>query len=308
MEKLLLIGGYGFVGKNIIEQLHGKYDIIIIDKNQDHEFTQKYPNVKFVQYVFLEDRDIKKIISVIDPDYIINLVSIVTADRDLNQFKKMIDINLEVLLELYEASKNCANMKLFLQFGSGEEYGNIESPIKETDREYPSSPYALSKQLTTNTALMLHRNFRFPISVVRPSNLFGEYQDSRKFIPYIVEKLRVNENIETTLGEQKRDFIYIKDFVTGIEKVLKSYEHFIGEIFNLSSGFSFKLNEIIQHCKNYLKSTSNINYGGIAYRENEMMNFELDISKFEKLTSENYKIDVIKSLCLYMDRNGDNCK
>ncbi len=308
MEKILLVGGFGFIGKNIIEQLYSEYKIYVIGRNLDYDFMEGYPNIEFCKYVFMEDEGVGDIVASINPEYIINLVSVVTASRDMKQYKKMIDINTYVLLELYEATKNIKNLKLFLQFGSGEEYGNIKTPYRETDREYPSSPYALAKQLTTNTALMLYNNFSFPISVVRPGNLFGEYQDSNKFIPYIVSKLSKNEVIETTYGEQKRDFIYAEDFAKGIKKVIESYDKFKGEVFNLSAGKSFRLKEIIEYCKNYMRSSSPIEFGKIPYRENEMVRFELDISKFKKLVSSSFEIDVLESLSRFIDKSGGNNK
>lgn len=308
MDKILLVGGFGFIGKNIIEQLYGDYNIYVIGRRLDCDFMEEYPNIEFRKYVFMEDEDLEYIVASINPDYIINLVSVVTASRDMEQYIKMIEINSNVLLELYKATKNIKNLKLFLQFGSGEEYGNIKAPYRETDREYPSSPYALAKQLTTNTALMLYTNFSYPISVVRPGNLFGEYQGSSKFIPYIVNKLSKNDVIETTYGEQKRDFIYAEDFAKGIKKVIECHENFVGEIFNLSVGRSYKLKEIIEYCKNYLCSSSIIEYGKIPYRENEMMNFELDITKFKRLANSSFEIDLLESLSRFIDKIGGSNK
>jgi nucleoside-diphosphate-sugar epimerase len=215
-------------------------------------------------------------------------------------FEEMIEINLNILLKLYNASKDLNSLKFFLQFGSGEEYGNILAPFKENDREYPNSPYALAKQMTTNTAIMLNKNYNFPISVVRPGNLFGKYQSENKFIPYIITRLINNEKIETTLGEQKRDFIYAVDFAKGIELILKNSINFIGEIVNLSSGKSYSLKEIILFCKEYINSKSIIEFGKIPYRENEIMNFQLDISKFIYSIKEEFNTDVIKGLKEYI--------
>ena len=147
------------------------------------------------------------------PNYIINLASIVTAERDMLLFEGMIQSNLKVLLNLYERFKDDKSLKLFIQFGSSEEYGEIESPFYETAREEPNSPYALVKQLTTNTAMMLHRNYDFPMAVVRLGNLFGPLQNKSKFIPYVIEQLRNNQPLNVTLCEQKRDFIYVADSV-----------------------------------------------------------------------------------------------
>jgi UDP-glucose 4-epimerase len=306
MKKVLLVGGFGFIGKNLIENLYNEFEIIVIGRKIDLKFIEKYNKIRFYKYDFLIDNEIKQIIKSINPNYIINLVSIVGANRDMGVFRESIDLNIEVLLKLYDASKNLKNLDLFLQFGSGEEYGNIEAPFSEETREYPSSPYAISKQLTTNIALMLHNNFAFPISVVRPGNLFGKYQDSDKFIPYLLDNLSNNLDINTTHGEQERDFIYAEDFAVGIKRALNFYNKFKGQIFNLSSGKSYKLKHIIEYIKDYLGSKSKINYGVKPYRENEMMTFKLDISKFEELTEEKFEIDLIKSISKYIDKKGEN--
>jgi nucleoside-diphosphate-sugar epimerase len=307
-ENILLVGGFGFIGKNLIEKLYGHFNIHVIGRSEDKNFINRFPNITFISYDFIKDTNIEEILLFINPEYIINLISIVTANRDLNNFKQMIDINIKVLLDLYEGSKNNKGLKFFLQFGSGEEYGNIISPFKEIDREFPSSPYALSKQLASNTAIMLYNNYSFPISVVRPGNLFGEYQDSDKFITYIIEKLSKNELVETTYCEQKRDYIYAQDFATGIKKVIDNYDKFIGEIFNLSSGESFKLKDIIEFSKKSLASKSRIEYGKIPYRENEMWDFKLDISKFKKLAQTSFDIDFYVSLSKFISKRRETLK
>ncbi|MCJ7572047.1 MAG: NAD-dependent epimerase/dehydratase family protein [Candidatus Thermoplasmatota archaeon] len=296
MEKLLITGGFGFIGKNLIENLCNDYEIFIIDQDIDHQFLNKNKDVKFYKYNFLKDDNIKEIILDENPNYIINLISIVTAKRNMGIFNEMIQVNLHILLKLYEATKELKELKFFLQFGSGEEYGNIKSPFKESDRECPNSPYALAKQITTNTAIMLNKNYNFPIAVVRPGNLFGKYQRNDKFIPYIINQLTDNKKIETTLGEQKRDFVYAPDFAKGISLVLKTHDKLLGQIFNLSSGKSFSIKEIILFCKKYIDSSSEIEFGVIPYRENEIMNFELDISKFKKAIEQDYDVDIFEGI------------
>lgn len=63
------------------------------------------------------------------PDYIINLASIVTAERNISLFDGLISSNLKVLLNLYNRFKDCSQLKLFIQFGSSEEYGNEGVPL-----------------------------------------------------------------------------------------------------------------------------------------------------------------------------------
>lgn len=279
-ETLYLIGGSGFIGKNLVRLLYPHYSISVFDKYIDESFFRNYPTVETVTMDLATEKIAENYPT---PDYLINLASIVTAERDLSLFDGLISSNLKVLLNLFERFKNDENLKLFIQFGSSEEYGNEHSPFHEDMREYPNSPYALIKQLTTNTALMLHRNYKFPATIVRPGNLFGPDQNENKFIPYIIKQLRENKPLNVSPCEQKRDFIYIEDFTNYIHDILRNYHKCIGEIINVSSGTSISLREIIEFYKHYLKSSSVINYGALPYRENEAMDLCCDIGKLLKI-------------------------
>ena len=292
-ERLFLIGGSGFIGKNLVRCLHGKYTISVYDKFIDEAYFAGYPDVKTSSIELDKDR----IPADTDtPDFIVNLASIVTADRNLSLFDCMIASNLKVLLYLYERFKKESKLKLFIQFGSSEEYGNEGSPFQETMREEPGSPYALVKQLTTNTAMMLNRNYGFPIAVVRPGNLFGPLQEKSKFIPYVIESLRNDDSLNVTPCEQKRDFIYADDFAWAIDQLLEHSPKAVGEIINVSSGESISLKAIIEHCKEVIGSTSTVNYGAIPYRENEMMDLRCSVAKLEAIIVHPIRFNMLNRL------------
>lgn len=293
--KMIIFGGCGFIGKNLTKYLKKFYDVIVIDKYIDDIFL-KENKIKFYQYNFENIDQLRKIINKEKPNYIINLISHVTSVRELNLFPKMINSNLDILLKIYETTKDLETLKLVMQFGSGEEYGNIEAPFTEIMKEEPVSPYAIAKLLTTNTALMLYKNYNYPICIVRPSNLFGKYQTKDKFIPYILEKLKNNEEILTTFGEQKRDFIFIDDFVNIIQKLLEKSNLIRGEVINVGSGISISLKDIILYLKEKLNSTSEIKFGAIPYRENEMVNFCLNISKLENILNKELKMKWLEKI------------
>lgn len=297
METIFLVGGSGFIGKNLARYFADKYNVSVYDKFIDRDFFSSYPSIKTFELDLVEDTIP---LHSSTPDYIINLASIVTAERDLSLFDGLISSNLKILLNLYERFKDEKQLKLFIQFGSSEEYGAENSPFKEENRESPSSPYALVKQLTTNTSVMLHQNYNFPIMVVRPGNLFGPLQNKSKFIPYVTEQLKRNLPLNVSPCEQKRDFIYIDDFAFVIGELLQNSAKCLGQIVNVSSGESLSLKAIIEFCKQTLQSTSEVHYGALPYRPNEVMDLKCSVSKLSQLIEQEIDFDNKKRLIDYL--------
>lgn len=298
-ELVYLIGGSGFVGKHLSVFLSYNFDVTIFDKKIDTEYFSSYPQIKSCELDVVHSQ-IPESFPV--PSFIINLAStLVTASRDLENFDGIIAENVKILLNLFERFRNQRGMKLFIQFGSIEEYGNGLSPFVETQREMPNSVYALLKQTTTNTAMMLHRNYDFPAMVVRPGNLFGQGQNRERFIPYVFNQLQENKPLAVTLCEQKRDYIYITDFNEIINEIMSGYRVFVGEVVNVSSGRSIALKELIEEMKLLLHSTSEVQYGKLPYRENEAMNLECSVDKLERLLDRNLRINTVKRLKDYID-------
>ena len=296
MEKeiLYLIGGSGFIGKNLVRCLSPYYQITVFDKYIDYDFFCCYPEVATVVMNLATEKIAAEYPT---PSFIINLASIVTAERDLSLFDGLISSNLKILLNLYDRFKGDDSLRLFIQFGSSEEYGSEGSPFVETQRERPNSPYALVKQLTTNTAIMLYDNYGFPTMVVRPGNLFGPGQKKSKFIPYVIAQLRKGEPLNVSPCEQRRDFIHVDVFSLDIHGLLKHADRVVGQIVNVSSGQSISLRQIIDFYKEALHSTSEINYGALSYRENEAMDLRCNIGKLLMIVNtEHDEMNAFKSL------------
>lgn len=93
-ETLYLIGGSGFIGKSLVRCLSPYYQISVFDKNIDANFFTDYSSVTIHQLNLISERIAEEIPV---PNYIINLASIVTAERDMSLFDGLIASNLKVL-------------------------------------------------------------------------------------------------------------------------------------------------------------------------------------------------------------------
>jgi len=301
MKKILIFGGDGFIGKNLIEEFTQEYELVSVSRTPDENFLNKY-SVKFYQCDVLNNR--KKLHFIIQeetPDFVFNLISIVNGARDFSLLDKMIKINIQTINNLFDALIKNPNLKLFLQFGSIEEYGNIFSPYKETDRENPNSPYSLTKQAATNMSIMMAKTYGFPASVIRCGNVIGKYQNEDKFIPYLIRNFIQNKPVEMSSGEQKRDYIHVKDFALIIKQILENPEKFIGEIINVTSGENYSLREIAEHAKSFLRSESDIYYGSKTKRSNDPDSLQADIKKLKFFTDYTFQYDTLEALEDYIN-------
>ena len=113
-------------------------------------------------------------------------------------------------------------VKRFIQISSSEVYGQANVfPIKENQLTVANSPYAATKIAAEQMCLLYYKSFNFPGVVLRPFNAFGPRQSARAVIPTIITQLLSNKK-KLNLGNinTKRDFNFIEDIISGIEKAI----------------------------------------------------------------------------------------
>lgn len=277
---VLITGGSGFIGNHLIE-------VLLKYKAKIHVFDKKIAGKKNVSgklYWHRGDiqnkKSLKEIVAKTKPDYIFHLAALLGSKRDLGLVEKMIKINFLGTLSLLDALQN-TKFKKFVFIGTCEEYGTGATPFKENQATFPISPYSLSKIAATNLCLLYSKIFNYPIVVLRPTVVYGPGQRKIMFIPSLIKSLIKNEHFEMTRGEQKRDFIYVKDLVEAILMAGLKKE-VVDEIINVGSGKSYTLKRVVALVKNLTKSQSKISLI-LPYRPLEIMNYSTNISKAKKM-------------------------
>ena len=117
------------------------------------------------------------------------------------------------------------NVKSLIHIGSSDEYGINNSPINESVRESPVSPYALGKLTSTHYLQQCFKQGVLNTVVIRPFLIFGEGQNENRFLPYLINNCINNRDFKLTKGDQIRDYLYIKDFNLALIKAFNNQEH-----------------------------------------------------------------------------------
>ena len=158
------------------------------------------------------------------------------------------------------------------------------------------SPYSLSKSQFSEWGRMLAKNSEGKLHFINIllQHMYGPGDDNSKFTTYVLHECKQNSaEIRLTLGEQKRDFIYIEDVVSAFMKII-NHRELLGSEFDVDvgTGFAPTIREYVETVHRLTKSTSKLLFGAVPYRANEAMHCQADISLLTKIGwSPQYALD-----------------
>jgi len=281
-EKILITGGSGFVGTNIIDKLPKDiYEIFSLDIEE--------PKIHFnnVNYLNMDIRSSRlgKLIKKVKPKIILHLaaqssVAISSKDPALDN-----DVNLNGSLNLYLNSTN-SNIEQFISFSTGGAiYGEeLGKKFKETDTTKPLSPYGISKLNFENylNYFSAIKKFNFQTTILRPSNIYGPWQNPQGeagVVSIFADKMLRNENVSIFGdGSQYRDYVYIDDVT---EFVFKTINDKAEGTFNISNGKVTKTIEVFNYISDIVGYKKPPIY--LDKREGDIFGIEIDNSKSKSI-------------------------
>jgi len=252
MQKVIVTGGAGFIGSNLVKYLlKKKYFVINVDKLSYSSNTYNVKNLKKNRnYIFfkadLNDRKkITKILNKYKPIGIFNLAAETHVDRSIDDPSPFINSNILGTYNLLETikkySKHKKNFKM-VHISTDEVYGDILNPKKksrENDRYNPSSPYSASKASADHLIAAYVRTFKLPVVISNCCNNYGPNQHPEKLIPKIIYNLQKNLNIPIyAKGLNKREWIFVEDHCEALLKIFKMGS--VGESYNVGSGHNLR--------------------------------------------------------------------
>tara|TARA_B100000242_G_scaffold294308_1_gene276241 strand:- start:6189 stop:7028 length:840 start_codon:yes stop_codon:yes gene_type:complete len=139
----------------------------------------------------------------------------------------------------------CKRSKTKLIFASSYVYGIPNRlPVFETDTPKPNNPYALSKFFSEQLGEFYATYENIDFTALRIFNVFGPGQRENFLIPRIIQQVKYNDNIRVKDLKPKRDYIYIDDVANAFLLASKKMKGF--KIFNIGSGTSYSVNEVIE--------------------------------------------------------------
>lgn len=295
-KRCLLLGGAGFIGKNLAKYLLSlNYELTLYDLRINGIYSEEeLKNVNYYERSLFDDSDLDSVVA--GHDIVIHLVSSVGPASSMIDPEKCYSNDVAKTVELLETMRRQnVNKMIFLSSG-GTVYGNsICDSYSEDMVLQPCNHYGITKVTIERILMMYNQLYNMKNVVLRISNPYGAGQNSNKGIGAVtVFAEKIMQDDEITIwgdGETVRDYIYIDDVVKMIEKFILRDSTTADEIYNIGTGEGISLNSLIKVIEGILGKKAKVQY--VQNRGIDVPRNVLNMSKTYKAIGhiDNYSIE-----------------
>lgn len=318
MKKVIVTGGLGFIGSNLIKMLLKKnFFVINIDKATYSSSFYNLNQFKYLKkYKFIrcniKNKKINKILFEYKPICIFNLAAETHVDRSIDNPKEFIQSNIVGVFNLLESFKKFSkkNKSKLIHISTDEVYGDILTGRSKENYPYqPSSPYAASKAAADHLVSSYVRTYKIPAIVTNCSNNYGPRQHPEKLIPKLIYNILHNKPLPIYgNGTNSREWIFVKDHCEALIKVFQKGK--VGEFYNIGSNKNLNNLEVCKKIINVSKKKINIGkkvkIHFVKDRPGHDIRYALDSNKIKKELNWFPKISFNQGIKLTFDWYKDN--
>ena len=302
MKKVLVTGGAGFIGSNLIPLLIEKgYFVTVLDnlssgKIENLNRVKNSPNFKLICGDIRNKADVSNALNEVET--IVHLAAIIDVSESVKNPSLVHDVNVTGTLNvLNEVIKIGVNKIVFAS--STSVYGDVKTlPIKENTPLHPISPYAASKAASEAYLTAFSHCYNIDTIALRFFNVYGPRNENSPYSGVISKFLKKALNSQPLTiegdGEQNRDFIHVNDIIQALFNSVEA-SNLRGEVFNVCTGKPTSINQLTEALSIVLNKKLKIKYGcarvgdikysyGETIRAKEKLNFQAKTSLIQGLT------------------------
>ena len=295
MYRILILGGDGFIGKNLclsLSKLNFKIFAVVKKRIKKNYYSKK---INYLECNINKEKELKKI-------FINNFDIIINCSGNINHSNKneTQTSHFKVIKNLKKIIKN-KKVRLFIQMGSSLEYGFSNSPHKETLRCKPKSHYGKAKYSATKELLSMDS---VNVLVLRLYQVYGPHQKINRLIPQTINFCLKNKKFKCTDGKQIRNFLFIGDLVNLI-KIIIEKKKIISGIYNVGSNENFSVKYAINKIQKIIRK-GYPDYGSLKMRKDEMKKFYPSNKKIKKAFNWKARVDFnsgVKKTIKFYEKN-----
>ena len=253
-RKILVIGSNSFSGSDFIDLLLSDANNRVVGVSRSPEKDElflpykrrKAPKFSFRQVDLNKDIPVlKSLLEDFKPEYIVNFAAQSEVSPSWTSPWDWFQTNTVSLARLLDYLKDAKHLKRYVHISSPEVYGSCRGIVREDAILNPTTPYAASKAAADLLLSTYVKNFNFPLSTVRATNVYGAHQQLFKIVPRTI--INVKSGKEQLLhggGKAVKSYIHIRDVSRGELLVMEKGK--TGELYHFSPDASISVRELVK--------------------------------------------------------------
>lgn len=263
MNNIIVTGGLGILGREVVNQLLKNKDnfIIIIDKEKSKKkietFKKDLKKVKFLNIDFTNKKKIFLVLKKYKISTVFHLGAVTQVLEAYNNPYKTFNSNIMGTINILEAIKDLNKNIKFIYSSSDKAYGELKK--KEYYENFPLKgdfPYDVSKSASDLIVQTYSKTYQLNIGIVRSGNIYGPGDfNTDRLIPHVVTSYLKNKKpILRSNGKLIRDYLYVGDvaraYITLMSHMMKKKQKLF--IYNVGSKENFRVITLVNNIKKIL--------------------------------------------------------
>jgi nucleoside-diphosphate-sugar epimerase len=278
-RSILITGATGFLGQHLtrrLVELGARVTVALCEEDGPAQTAALPPAVDRRDGDVRNYGQMRRLVEATAPQVLFHLAAVGVNDPFIGE-EMALGVNLHGTLNTLRAVRRSGiQIQRVIVAGTSYEYG----PSGELD---PGNVYAASKVAAWAFCRMYYRAHGVPVVVARPFNVYGPGQNHRALIPSAIRAALSGQDFPMTPGEQRRDFIYVKDVIEGFLALAKA-AGVEGHSLDLGTGHATSVREAVEQVFSLCGSTSRPQAGALPYRPGVVWELAADARCTQELT------------------------
>ncbi|MBI5553657.1 MAG: SDR family NAD(P)-dependent oxidoreductase [Candidatus Diapherotrites archaeon] len=272
-EKIVVTGGAGFIGSFLCEKLVEQgFDVTVLDNlstGKPENLEKIKDKIRFVQADITVREQIDPVFS--GARYVFHLAALSYVGESVQRPSDYNRINIDGTLNVLQAAKAQGVQRVIFP-STCIVYGDTSSvPVPETEPLNPNTPYGFTKAAGEWYCRMFNDLHGLQTVCVRIFNAYGPRMRQRVISKFALRMLNGESPLVNGNGKQKRDLIYVSDIVDGLLCGLKISPQQCGKTYNIGTGTSHRLTEVVDAINSELGTHTPIEFRPAVAGEAEEM-------------------------------------
>lgn len=301
--KILVTGGAGFIGSNVVDAyIEAGHEVAIVDNLTTGKKENLNPQAKFYEIDIRDKEKLSHVIAEFSPEVINHHAAQIDVRKSIEDPIYNAEVNELGTLNLLEAAVKCKVRKIIFASTGGAIYGEVskKSGADENHPQKPISPYAVSKRAAEMYLYSYRVNYGLNYTVLRYGNVYGPRQDplgEAGVIAIFCGKMLKGE--QPTIygnGNQLRDYVYVGDAANLNLLVLEKGDN---QIYNVGTGKGTSVNELFAYLKKLIAFEKEAVFA--SPRTGELFRSVLNCKRIRKDLGWKAKVGIKKGLKLTLE-------